>query len=230
MIQRHILLGIVPLVLGLSACVSPSPYGGAPVVDRSVNRVPQRPPPPPAPPVEVNTLDRPAPLIPQQQIGPMVPNDPYRNAPPPAALPPVATAPAPEPAAPTAPEPVATAPTPEPVVSPAPQQSDNQAVATLLNDAADFVGQGELDRAGAALERALRIEPRNAGIWHDLAQIRLHQRNYQQVESLASKSNSLAGSDRDLQARNWELIAFARRAVNDTAGADEADAQASTLR
>jgi tetratricopeptide (TPR) repeat protein len=105
----------------------------------------------------------------------------------------------------------------------------NQPIVALLGSAANYVQSGELDKAGAALERALRIEPRNASIWHDLGQIRLHQRQYQQAESLASKSNSLAGNDTALRARNWRLIAVARRAMNDSAGADAAEAQAVTL-
>ena len=86
------------------------------------------------------------------------------------------------------------------------------------------------EAVAAALERALRIEPRNAGIWHDLAQIRLHQGQYQQAESLASKSNNLASGNRALQARNWKLMAVARKASGNTAGAEEAEARAAQLR
>jgi len=103
----------------------------------------------------------------------------------------------------------------------------NQAVAALLESADKHVKSKELDKAGAALERALRIEPRNAGIWHDLAQIRLHQGQYQQAESLASKSNSLAGGNRSLQSRNWKVIASARKASGNSASAEEAEARAS---
>ena len=105
----------------------------------------------------------------------------------------------------------------------------NQAVVALLDSADKYVKGGQLDKAGAALERALRIEPRNAGIWHDLAQIRLHQGQYQQAESLASKSNNLANGNRSLQSRNWKLISVARKAGGNTAGAEEAEAQASLL-
>ncbi len=106
----------------------------------------------------------------------------------------------------------------------------NQAVVALLDSADKYVRSNQLDKAGAALERALRIEPRNAGIWHDLAQIRLHQGQYQQAESLASKSNNLASSNRALQGRNWKLIAVARKATGNTAGAEEAEARAAQLR
>mgnify|MGYP000959086420 CR=1 FL=1 len=105
----------------------------------------------------------------------------------------------------------------------------NQAVVALLESADKYVKSNQLDKAGAALERALRVEPRNAGIWHDLAQIRLHQGQYQQAESLASKSNNLAGGNRALQSRNWKLIGSARKAAGNAAGADEAEARASQL-
>lgn len=143
------------------------------------------------------------------------------------------------------------APTPAPVASPAPEprpaqpapppkppadlppaeisRDGNQAVVALLESADKYVKSNQLDKAGAALERALRIEPRNAGIWHDLAQIRLHQGQYQQAESLASKSNNLAASNRALQSRNWKLIGSARKASGNTAGAEEAEARASQL-
>ena len=96
----------------------------------------------------------------------------------------------------------------------------------LLDNASQYVKAGELDKAAASLERALRIEPRNAGIWYDLAQVRLHQHQYQQAESLATKSNSLAAGDNKLRARNWRLIAVSRRALGNNVGADEAEAQA----
>ena len=69
---------------------------------------------------------------------------------------------------------------------------------------------GRLPNAAATLERALRIEPRNARLWHELAQVRLRQRDYAQAESLAARSNTLAGSDADLRAANQRLIDDAR--------------------
>jgi predicted Zn-dependent protease len=141
-------------------------------------------------------------------------------APPPATE---STAP-PVPAPPTAPPP----PAPPPADLPPAEitREGNQAVAALLESADKHVKSNQLDKAGAALERALRIEPRNAGIWHDLAQIRLHQGQYSQAESLASKSNNLAGGNRTLQARNWKVIAASRRAARNISGAEEAEARA----
>ncbi|MFO7641657.1 MAG: tetratricopeptide repeat protein [Candidatus Competibacteraceae bacterium] len=171
---------------------------------------------------------------------PVMPRTP-REVPPPAEPPPapvdsaVALAPPPAPVEPE-PEPVVSPPIARPAPPPPPPadlppaeitREGNQAVAALLDSADRHVKSNQLPEAGAALERALRIEPRNAGIWHDLAQIRLHQGEYQQAESLASKSSNLAGGNRALQARNWRLIAVARKATGNTAGAEEAEARAS---
>lgn len=148
----------------------------------------------------------------------------------------MATPPAapPEPAAPAAPapRPPQAAPPPRPPADLPPAEINregNQAVAALLDSADKYVKSNQLDKAGASLERALRIEPRNAGIWHDLAQIRLHQGQYQQAESLASKSNNLASGNRTLQARNWKVIASARKSSGNVGGAEEAEAQAAQL-
>ncbi len=142
----------------------------------------------------------------------------------------VAIAPPPTPVEPVTPP--SQPPAPRPAAPPADlppaeiTREGNQAVAALLESADKHVKNNQLDKAGAALERALRIEPRNAGIWHDLAQIRLHQGQYAQAESLASKSANLAGSNRALQARNWKVIASARKAAGNRSGAEEAEARA----
>ena len=106
------------------------------------------------------------------------------------------------------------------------QTDSSPAVATLLDSAGRHANAGELDKAAAALERALRIDPRNAGVWHDLGQVRYHQAEYQQAEALAKRSNSLAADNRELRGRNWGLIERSRRARGDLAGADAAGAQA----
>jgi Tfp pilus assembly protein PilF len=81
------------------------------------------------------------------------------------------------------------------------------------------VAAGRLANAAASLERALRIEPRNARLWQELARVRLKQGEYAQAESVAARSNSWAGSDNRLRAENWRLIAQAREARGDAAGA-----------
>lgn len=170
-------------------------------------------------------LPEPQPVIPQTPrtpppSRPLAPSEPAVAA---------ANPPQPVPVAPPAPKPAHS--TPPTDLPPAEiTREGNQAVAALLENADKYVKSNQLDKAGAALERALRVEPRNAGIWHDLAQIRLHQGQYQQAESLASKSNNLSSSDRTLQSRNWKVIASARKASGNAAGAEEAEAQAAQLR
>lgn len=240
-------LYVVTSLLWLGACSTvPSPYGGAPVVDRSIpsGLSTARPAPaptaplPPVPQAEVKPLTRsepwqPEPVSPSQTVPDTAYIPPSGAAPPPADIPPEAPPANTLPPADTAPPPSAAPPAPPAPRPPAPppeiSRQGNQAVVALLDSASQYVKSGELDKAAASLERALRIEPRNAGIWHDLAQIRLHQHQYQQAESLATKSNSLAGSNNSLRARNWRLIAVSRRASGNGTGADEAEAQAVVL-
>ena len=81
----------------------------------------------------------------------------------------------------------------------------------LLDNAANQVEQREFDQAAATLERALRLEPKNAEIWHSLAQVRLHQGHYQQAEAMAEKSKHLSIDDSSLHERNNHVIAIAQQ-------------------
>jgi tetratricopeptide (TPR) repeat protein len=85
-----------------------------------------------------------------------------------------------------------------------------RAVASLLAKAEQREQQAQWEGAAALLERALRIEPRNARLWHRLAKVRLQQGRYDMAESLAQKSNALAKDDEELKRRNAELIDTAR--------------------
>ena len=86
------------------------------------------------------------------------------------------------------------------------------AVAGLMDSARKDATAGKLGSAAASLERALRIEPRNPRLWHELAQVRLRQADYTQAESLAARSNTYAGNDAGLRAANQKIIADARAA------------------
>lgn len=104
-------------------------------------------------------------------------------------------------------------------VRPAPAR----AVKVLQARATDQQSAGDLAAATASLERALRIAPDDAALWHQLAAVRLDQQRFALVAELAAKSNSLADpSDRALRRANWTLIAEAREALGDPAGAREA--------
>ncbi|MGH8746797.1 MAG: tetratricopeptide repeat protein, partial [Burkholderiales bacterium] len=102
----------------------------------------------------------------------------------------------------------------------------NPAVERLMANARADEAASRLGSAEATLERALRIAPRDARLWQQLARIRLQQGQYQQAESLAARSNTWAGGDNALRAENWNLIAQARDALGDSAGARDAQQNA----
>jgi tetratricopeptide (TPR) repeat protein len=103
------------------------------------------------------------------------------------------------------------------------------AIVALLDQAELQANAGELESAAASLERAIRIDPRNAVLWYHLATVRFAQGESPQAEQLAVKSNSLASGNAAQQGRNWRLIAKARRAQNNPAGAAAADDRAREL-
>jgi len=113
-------------------------------------------------------------------------------------------------------------PTPPPVAPATPPRQENIAIAGLMDSARADAAAGNLAGAAASLERALRIEPRNPRLWHELARVRLKQGQHAQAESVAARSNSWAGDDKMLRAENWRLIAQAREARGDAEGAKAA--------
>jgi tetratricopeptide (TPR) repeat protein len=119
---------------------------------------------------------------------------------------------------------------PQPAPSTAPGfRTESPAVVALLETAEHQANSGDLEAASASLERAIRIEPRNAVLWYHLATVRLSQGDARAAEQLAKKSSSLAPGNSVQLSRNWELIARARRAQHDDKGADVAERRAREL-
>jgi tetratricopeptide (TPR) repeat protein len=116
----------------------------------------------------------------------------------------------------------------QPVVPPEPSQ--NAAVVALFAQARAQSSAEQTEAAGASLERALRIEPRNPVLWQELARVRLAQGQYRQAENLAAKSSALAGDNKRLRAENWRLIGQARRELGDMEGAQAAFGRAEEKR
>lgn len=111
-----------------------------------------------------------------------------------------------------------------------PGRETSRPVLALLDKARDAARQGDLDMAEAQLERALRIEPRNAILWHYMAKLRLNQGRLDQAAGLAAKSNSLDQQrNTTLQADNWRIIAHARYRHGDVDGARAAQQRADDL-
>ena len=120
---------------------------------------------------------------------------------------------------------------PTTVTRPAPPATREQppAVVALLDRAEAQANTGDLDAAAVTLERAIRIDPRNAILWHHLATVRLAEGEAVEAEQLAAKSNSLAAGNHLLQVRNWQLIAQARNHRGDAPGARAAEQRARAL-
>lgn len=125
--------------------------------------------------------------------------------------------PAPDPAESTEAAPSAPAVSPSPVGPP----SKAPAVVALVSQADDLSRRGNTRRAAAALERALRLEPRNPRLWHELARLRCKERRFEACESLAAKSLRLDRT-RVLEGPNWLLVAVAREGRGDLRGARQA--------
>jgi tetratricopeptide (TPR) repeat protein len=87
---------------------------------------------------------------------------------------------------------------------PAPQEG--KAAGALLASARQQVRAGDFSQAEIILERALRVEPRNARLWHEMAQVKYAQQDYSQTVQFCIKSNSLAGRDYNLIQQNWLLM------------------------
>ncbi|HES75491.1 MAG TPA: tetratricopeptide repeat protein, partial [bacterium] len=96
------------------------------------------------------------------------------------------------------------------VALPAASLSGSPAARELASSADAAMARGDLSTSAASLERALRIEPNNAGLWSRLAEVRLRQGDRAQAEQLALKANGLAGGDAALRSRNDKIVAQAR--------------------
>lgn len=109
------------------------------------------------------------------------------------------------------------------------ENTQNPAVVALLDSAYQQREQGQLDIAISKLERAVRISPRDASIWHQMAQIRHQQGLYETSLSLAKKSNLLAESNKALQQQNWSLMAKNYQKLGQSKAAQQAQLNAARL-
>ncbi len=96
-------------------------------------------------------------------------------------------------------------------------------VVSLVKAARASLKAGRPDEAGASLERALRIEPRNAWVWQALSALHVVTQQGEQAESEAKKSTSLGRRNPYLEIENWRLISEARKLRGDNAGAEDAE-------
>lgn len=80
---------------------------------------------------------------------------------------------------------------------------------------------GNWDGAASSLERALRIEPRNALLWARLADVHFGQKAWRKAIQIAAKSNTLAKTDTMLRRQNWYLMANAYDELGDVISAQK---------
>lgn len=80
-------------------------------------------------------------------------------------------------------------------------------VETMILKAEKELSQNRPQEAFQTLERALAVDGTDPMVWHLMSKARLVQHQYAQAESLARKSNTLAGSDPLLREKNLEIIA-----------------------
>jgi len=141
----------------------------------------------------------------------------------------------PETSEPPPPQPEAFVPEPPPPPKPPafePLQSFSPlspAVGALVIAANQNTAKGNWDSAATTIERAIRIEPRNATLYYKLAVLRLKESKPGLAEDLAKKSALYAGGDSQLKKHSWLLIARAREMQNNPDGAKEARAKADKL-
>ncbi len=101
------------------------------------------------------------------------------------------------------------------------------AVSALVLAANQNSKSGNVESATTTLERAIRIEPRNATLYYKLALLKLKQSQPRLAEDLAKKAALLASNDTQLKKHSWLLIARAREVQGDLKGGKEARAKAS---
>ncbi|MGC9457123.1 MAG: tetratricopeptide repeat protein [Halothiobacillaceae bacterium] len=111
---------------------------------------------------------------------------------------------------------------PEPVeVLPEPMRPVNPAVSALMDRATLQADTGQFAQAAATIERALRIAPQDPRLWRRLARYKLDLGDASQAEQMALRAVRFSRGDRE-ERQAWQLVALARQARGDTAGAEEA--------
>ena len=111
----------------------------------------------------------------------------------------------------------------EPLESFAPLSPAVSALALAANQSSK---SGDVEAATTTIERAIRIEPRNATLYYKLALLRLKQSKPRLAEDLAKKAVLLATNDASLKKHSWLLVARAREIQGDAKGGKDARANA----
>lgn len=98
--------------------------------------------------------------------------------------------------------------------------SKSNVTLALLDKSEAARSQGNLKEAVTHVERAIRINPRRADLWIQLAQLQLALNEPTIAEGYARKAISLAGSRIDWKRNAWLVIADAKQAQGMAGAAD----------
>ncbi len=101
------------------------------------------------------------------------------------------------------------------------------AVSVLASSATQNSQSGNYDTAATIIERAIRIEPRNATLYYKLALLKLKSSKPREAEDLAKKAALLAANDTVIKKHSWLLIAKSREVQGNVEGAKDARKKAS---
>lgn len=106
---------------------------------------------------------------------------------------------------------------------PAPREQSDTGNATLalLKQSDRAQSSGNTDEAVAYVERAIRLNPRQADLWLRLAELQLARDDPEAAVQFANKAISLAGERLDWVRDAWLVIADARAAQGDAATAQK---------
>ena len=102
--------------------------------------------------------------------------------------------------------------------------ADPGVVATrrLLTTVDNNIKHRNYDAAAVGVDRALRISPEDALVWHKLAKLYYAQHDYIEAIATAHRSNALPGATPHIVAANWFLIADIERINGNTDAAKKA--------
>lgn len=118
----------------------------------------------------------------------------------------------------------------EDAAAPPPQSDARAPTLALLRQSERSADNGDLPGAIAYVERAIRLNPRDADLWLQLARLQLAADRPGSAEQLAQKAIALAGSATDQQRSGWLLVADAREALGDDEAAARIRARWRTFR
>lgn len=110
----------------------------------------------------------------------------------------------------------------EPIDQPKQQTEIPPAVLSLLEQADQLKTAGDLAGASSRLERAQRIAPTEPEVYFQLSSLRLEQGNHEDAMNIALQGVDLSGTDQAMKRDLYTVIARARDALGDSAGATEA--------